>query len=125
MNRLDRSVFWKASAVQLASVAVLSVVLATALGHRFFVDWGWLVGPGAWMFCAAFTAATLRLPLARSLIGAVLAGVPSVLAVLIGVHWLGAVLAVLVFAVWCARRSGADRGVADAGRPMAPTTVSR
>ncbi len=110
--------------MQLASVAVLSVVLAAVLGQRFFVDWGWLAGPVAWMACATFTAVALRLPLPSTLVGAALAGVPSALAVLIGVHWLGAALAVLVFAVWCARRAAADRGVADAGRPVASTTVS-
>ncbi len=124
MNRLNRSLLWKAAAVQSASVAVLSIVLAAALGHRFFVDWGWLVGPGAWIACAAFTAATLRLTQRRALGGAALAGVPSVLAVLVGVHWLGAALAVLVFAVWCARRSAPEHRQAESGRSVAPTSAT-
>jgi hypothetical protein len=38
-----------------------------------------------------------------TLVGAALAGLPSVLAVVVGVHWLGAVLAIGLFALWCAR----------------------
>jgi hypothetical protein len=38
-----------------------------------------------------------------TLLGAALAGIPSALAVLLGVHWLGAAVAVLLFAAWCAR----------------------
>lgn len=125
MSRLDRSLLWRVAAVQSASVAVLSIVLAAALGHGFFVDWGWLAGPGAWIACAAFTAATLRLAQRRALVGAALAGVPSVLAVLIGVHWLGAALAVLVFAVWCARGSAPEHRSTKSGRSVTPTSASR
>jgi hypothetical protein len=100
---MDRSVLWRAAAVQALSVAVLSVALAVALPHSFFEDWGWLAGPGAWMLCAALTATVVRLPLARVLVGAVLAGLPSLLAVVIGVHWLGAAIAIVLFALWCAR----------------------
>ena len=100
---MDRSVLWRAAAVQAVSVAALSVALAVALPHSFFEDWGWLAGPGAWMLCAALTATVVRLPLARVLVGAVLAGLPSLLAVVIGVHWLGAAIAIVLFALWCAR----------------------
>jgi hypothetical protein len=94
---------WRAALLQLAAVAILSVALALALPHDFFVDWGWIAGPAAWMICAAFTARLLRLPLVPALIGAALAGLPSLVAVVVGVHWAGAVLAVAIFAVWCAR----------------------
>ena len=100
---LDTSTLWRTALLQLAAVAVLSIVLAAALPHDFFVDWGWIAGPGAWMLCAAFTARVLRLPLVPALIGAVLAGLPSLVAVLIDLHWAGAVLAVGLFALWCAR----------------------
>ena len=89
--------------VQLVAVAALSAVLGLALPHGFFEDWGWLVGPGAWIACAALTAMMLRLPTAPALLGAVLAGIPSALAVVIGVHWLGAAVAVVLFAAWCSR----------------------
>jgi hypothetical protein len=108
---MDRSILLRAALVQAAAVAVLSVALALALPHSFFEDWGWLAGPGAWMLCALVTARALCLPRAPTLLGAALAGLPSVLAVVIGVHWLGAVVAVGLFALWCARLAR-DRGVA-------------
>ena len=100
---MSTEIFWRAALVQLVAVAVLSVVLALALPHSFFDDWGWLAGPGAWLACSAFTGRLLRLPIGPTLLGAVLAGIPSALAVAIGVHWLGAAVAVVIFAAWCAR----------------------
>jgi hypothetical protein len=100
---LDTAVLWRAALLQLVAVAVLSIALAAALPHDFFVDWGWIAGPGAWMLCAAFTARVLRLPLVPTLIGAVLAGLPSLVAVVLALHWAGAALAVGLFALWCAR----------------------
>jgi hypothetical protein len=100
---MDVAVLWRAALVQLAAVAVLSVALALALPHDFFVDWGWIAGPASWMLCAAFTARVLGLPLVPTLTGAVLAGLPSLVAVLIDLHWAGAVLAIGLFALWCAR----------------------
>ena len=100
---MDRTVLWRAAVAQLLSVAVLSLALGLALPHSFFEDWGWLAGPGAWMVCAALTARLLRLPLAPALAGGALAGFPSLLFVIVGLHWAGAVVAVGLFALWCAR----------------------
>lgn len=100
---MDLPTLWRAALLQLLAVALLSIALALALPHDFFVDWGWIAGPAAWMLCAAFTARALRLPLAQALIGAALAGLPSVLAVVLNAHWAGAALAVGLFALWCAR----------------------
>ncbi|HEV2727702.1 MAG TPA: hypothetical protein VGV34_05365, partial [Solirubrobacterales bacterium] len=94
---------WRAALLQLIAVALLSLALGLALPESFFEDWGWLAGPAAWMLCAAFTARALRLPLGPALLGAALAGLPSLLAVVLGLHWAGAVLAVGLFALWCAR----------------------
>jgi hypothetical protein len=110
-GHVDRSVLWRAALVQALAVAVLSIALAIALPHSFFEDWGWLAGPAAWMACALVTARVVGLPIAGTLVGAALAGLPSVLAVVLGVHWLGAVLAIAVFALWCARLAR-DRGLA-------------
>lgn len=98
---MDRSLALRAAGVQALGVAVVSLALGLALPHSFFEDWGWLTGPGAWIACAALTARVLGLPAARTLLGATLAGLPSVLAVLAGVHWLGAALAVVAFGIWC------------------------
>ena len=53
----------------------------------------------------AFTVLPLMLALPRgpALLGAVLVGLPSIIAVIIGVHWLGALVAVILFALWCGR----------------------
>ena len=102
---------WRAALVQALAVAVLSIALAIALPHSFFEDWGWLAGPGAWIVCALLTARVVGLPFAGTLVGAALAGLPSIVAVVLGVHWLGAVLAIAVFAMWCARLAR-DRGLA-------------
>ena len=108
---MDRSVLWRAAVVQAVAVAALSLALGLALPHSFFEDWGWLAGPGAWALCALVTARVVGLPAVPTLIGAALAGVPSLLAVLVGVHWLGAVLAIGLFALWCARLAR-DRALA-------------
>jgi hypothetical protein len=104
---MDQSILWRAALVQLLAVAVLSLALGLALPHSFFEDWGWIAGPLSWMLCAAFTARVLSLPLLPTLIGALLAGLPSIVAVVVGLHWAGAVLAVALFALWCARLAGA------------------
>jgi hypothetical protein len=108
---MDRSVLWRAALVQALAVAAVSIALAIALPHSFFEDWGWLAGPGAWMACALVTARVVGLPIAGTMLGAALAGLPSLLAVVLGVHWLGAVVAVGLFALWCARLAR-DRGLA-------------
>lgn len=99
---LARPILWRAALAQSVGVAVLSLALGLTLPRSFFVDWGWLAGPGAWLVCALVTARVLGLPRARTLLGAALAGLPSLVAVIVGVHWLGAVVAVGLFAVWCA-----------------------
>ena len=109
---MDVPTLWRAALLQLAAVALLSLALGLALPKDFFEDWGWITGPAAWMLCAAFTARVLRLPLGAALLGATLAGLPSLLAVAIGVHWAGAVLAVGLFALWCARLRSAEEPAA-------------
>jgi hypothetical protein len=105
---MDVPTLWRAALLQLVAVALLSIALAAALPHDFFVDWGWIAGPAAWLVCATFTARVLSLPLTPALIGAALAGLPSILAVVFGVHWAGAALAVGLFALWCARLRAED-----------------
>ncbi|MCB0865870.1 MAG: hypothetical protein KDB58_09170 [Solirubrobacterales bacterium] len=100
---MDGGLAIRAGALQAAAVALLSIVLALALPHSFFEDWGWLSGPAAWLLCALFTATALALPRGPALLGAVLVGLPSIIAVIIGVHWLGALVAVILFALWCGR----------------------
>jgi hypothetical protein len=106
---MDRSILWRAAAAQVVAVAALSLFLAVLLPHSFFDDWGWITGPVAWLVCAALTAWALHLNVPAVLLGAVLAGIPSAIAVVAGVHWLGVAIAVAAFAAWCAwlaRRPG-------------------
>jgi hypothetical protein len=110
---MSTGLFFRAAVVQLVAVAALSAVLGLALPEGSFEDWGWLVGPLAWMTCAALTALMLRLPTGPTLLGAAVAGIPSGLAVVLGVHWLGAAVAVVLFAIWCARLP--DQGAALSG----------
>ena len=100
---MDRNLALRAAGVQLLAVAVLALATGLTLPHAFFEDWGWIVGPAAWMLAAAITARTLRLDLRHTLIGAALAGIPSGIATLIGLHWLGALFAIAVFGIWCGR----------------------
>jgi hypothetical protein len=106
MTGMDRSILWRAAAAQVLLVAAISLVLALALPHSFFEDWGFLTGPAGWLGCAALTAWALHLPVRGVMLGAVLAGLPSAIAVLAGVHWLGVAIAVGAFAVWCAWLAG-------------------
>jgi hypothetical protein len=111
---VDRSVAVRTALVQAGLVAAISIALALALPRSFFEDWGWLSGPGAWALCASLTARIVGLPLGSTLLGAFVAGLPSLIAVVVGLHWLGALVAVILFALWCGS-AAARRG----GRPEA------
>src|SRR5262249_52443018 len=102
MPSMDGSVLWRAAVTQVLLVAALALALAVLLPKSFFEDWGWLTEPLAWLGCAAVTASALNLPLPGVVVGAVIAGIPSVIAVVAGVHWVGVVVAVAIFAAWCA-----------------------
>ena len=99
--QMDTNLAMRAALVQAAGVLVLGLATGLALSHAFFEDWGWLVGPAAWMLAATATALILKLPLPATLLGAALAGLPSAAATLLGLHWLGAALAIVLFALWC------------------------
>jgi hypothetical protein len=100
---VDSEILWRVAVVQVIAVAVLSLVLGLLLPHSFFEDWGWLTGPAAWLLCAWFTAWVVGLDTGPVIVRAIGAGAPSVLFVIVGLHWLGAAIAVALFAAWCAR----------------------
>jgi hypothetical protein len=100
---VDRSTFLRAAVIQTAAVIALALALGLALPHSFFEVWGWIAGPATWLLCSAITARVLGLDLGVTLLGALLAGVVSGVAVLVGVHWLGVALAIGLFAAWCGR----------------------
>src|SRR6195952_4964564 len=98
---MDTSLLWLSARVQLVSVGLLFVILALALPKIFCETWGWLTGPVAWLGCAAITARILRMDLNDTLLGALLAGLPSVLAVLVGAHEVGGIVSIVLFGLWC------------------------
>lgn len=110
---MDSEILWRVAVVQLAAVVVLSLLLALILPHSFFESVGWLVGPLAWLLCAWVTARIVGLEAEAVLGRALLAGVPSAVFVLLGLHWLGAAVAIAAFAYLCALlpRPGAGRGL--------------
>jgi hypothetical protein len=98
---MDTSLLWRSALVQLVSVGLLFAVLALTLPESFFETWGWLTGPAAWMGCAALTAWVLKLSLNDTLLGALLAGIPSALGVIVGLHDVGGIVSLALFALWC------------------------
>ena len=106
------SVALRAGALQAVLIFCVSLALGSFLERAFFVSWGWLAGPGAWIACALAVGAVLRLPLPLVLAGAAVSGLPSLAAVFAGVHWAGIPLALLIFGLWCG-------WVADRARPRA------
>jgi hypothetical protein len=103
LSGLDVSTLWRSAVVQLVAVGVLFAILAILLPKSFFESWGWIAGPVAWMLCATLTARVLHLPLGNTLLGAVLAGIPDAICVVLGLHDVGDVIAIILFALWCAR----------------------
>jgi hypothetical protein len=106
---MDRSVAWRAALLQALLLALTAIALAAALPRSFFEDWGWLAGPCAWGGCALVTGAVLRLPLGWVLVGAGLSGLPMLIGVAVGIHWLGSPLALAAFGVWCGWLADRDR----------------
>jgi hypothetical protein len=118
MAPMDGSVALRAALILAASVAVVAVLLGAALSREFFEDWGWAAGPGAWALCALLVAAVLRLPWLPVLGGAALAGVPGLVGVLLGTHWLGPPVGVVLFGLWCG-------WLAASGSPSRPVAAAR
>lgn len=94
---------WRAGLLQAALVIVLFAILGLLLDEDFFESWGWLVGPVAWMGCAATVARVIGLPLPATLTGAALAGLLSVPFILIHLHPVGMLASFVAFGLWCGR----------------------
>jgi hypothetical protein len=101
VRSIDRRVALRAGLVMLVTLAPVFVVLAIALPKSFFEDWGWLAGPAVWLACALVTGRVLRLPLERVAAAAVISGIPSLVLVLVGLHDVGPVLSLPLFAGLC------------------------
>jgi predicted anti-sigma-YlaC factor YlaD len=102
MRRVDSRLFWRALGVQATAVLVLSAVLiALPLGEDFFDDYGFVVGPLAWIACSLVTARALSLPVPFVLFAALAGGVAGTIVLLVTSHWPGVVAGLLVFAASC------------------------
>jgi len=99
--KINTSAALRAGLVQLVAVGVLALISRLLLPQLAFESFGWLIGPLAWMVAATITALAVQLPLPPAWLGAVLAGIPSAVATVVGAHWLGALLAIICFALWC------------------------
>lgn len=109
---MNLSILWRSALCQAIGVAVLGAATGLTLPHSFFETWGWLIGPVSWIVATLVTVRLVRLPLVPTLIGAVLTGAVSLIFVIIGIHWLGAALAIVLFALWCGRLGARHRTAA-------------
>ena len=98
---MNSRLFWKSLAVQAIVVAIPFAILGLALSEDFFEDWGWLVGPVAWLGCSLATARILSLPLGYVLFSALAGGVAGLVVMLATSHLPGIGAALLVFAASC------------------------
>jgi hypothetical protein len=98
---VNARLFWKSLAVQAIVVAVPFTILALTVDQSFFEDWGWAVGPIAWLACSVVTARILSMPLGYVLFSAVAGGVAGAIVMLAATHWAGMGAALLVFAASC------------------------
>src|SRR3954449_12816961 len=107
---MDRSILWRAALVQTLAVAVLFAVLALALPHSFFEDWGAVVGPAGWIAASVVTWRLLVLPLVNVALASAVAGCAAALIGVVAEHAVALPVAIGVFAALCALRR--DRALA-------------
>jgi hypothetical protein len=99
---VNAGLFWRSLAVQAVAVTVLfGILVALPLPHHFFDDYGWLVGPLAWIACSFVTARVLSLPLGYVMFSALAGGVAGTIVLLAANHLAGMVAGLLVFAASC------------------------
>jgi hypothetical protein len=99
---MQGGLFWRAATVQALLVGALFVVLALAVPHGFFDDYGYLVGPLAWLGCALITGRILNLPLGTTAIAAAASGAAAALTGAAFEHVVSLPVAIGVFAALCA-----------------------
>jgi hypothetical protein len=112
---MDWGILWRATLCQAVVVAILGATTGLTLPHSFFENWGWLIGPAAWLIATYVTVRVVRLALVPTFAGAIVAGLISLLGVFTGQHWTGSAIAIVLFALWCGwqgRRTGLRLSVA-------------
>ena len=101
---MNSRLFWKSLAVQAAAVLVLfGVLVALPLPDDFFEDFGFVVGPLAWIACSLADRARAAAPAGvRALRGAWPAAWRARIVLIVASHWAGMVAGLLVFGASCA-----------------------
>ena len=99
---MDSRLFWRSLLAQAVAVGVLFAVLAVLFPHDFFEDYGFVVGPLAWIVCSLVTARVLSLPLPFVLFCALAGGVAGTIVLIVANHLAGMVVALLMFGASCA-----------------------
>ena len=103
---VDRSVALRAALIMGAAVAVVALALGAALPRRSSPTTAGPRGPGAGRPARRSPRPCCGCRSSAALVGAALAGLPGLVGVLAGVHWLGPPLGVVLFGLWCGRSSG-------------------
>ena len=102
MRGVNQGLFWRSLAVQALCVGLLfGLLLLLPLDEDFFKDYGFAVGPIAWIGCSLVTARILSLPAGLALFAALAGGVAGTLVGLVAGHGPGLVISLLVFAASC------------------------
>ena len=99
---MNQRIFWRSLVVQALIVgALFALLLALPLDEDFFEDYGFAIGPVAWLACSLATARMLSLPAGLALFAALAGGVAGGLVGLVAGHAVGLGVALLVFAASC------------------------
>ena len=99
---MNQRLFWRSLVVQALIVgALFALLLALPLDEDFFEDYGFAIGPVAWLACSLATARVLSLPAGLALFAALAGGVAGALVGLVAGHAVGMGVALLVFAASC------------------------
>ncbi len=99
---MNQALFWRSLLVQAVIVGALFALLAVALDRDAFKDYGFAIGPLAWLGCSLVTARVLSLPAGLALFAALAGGVAGFLVGLVAGHLPGLGVSLLVFAASCA-----------------------
>jgi hypothetical protein len=99
---VNQGLFWRSLLVQALLVGALFALLAVAFDREVFEDYGFAIGPLAWLGCSLVTARLLALPAGLVLFAALAGGVAGFLVGLVAGHLAGLGVSLLVFAASCA-----------------------
>ena len=80
---------------------LFGILLLLPLEEGFFKDYGFAIGPLAWLGCSLVTARLLSLPVGLALFAALAGGVAGTLVGLVAGHGPGLAISLLVFAASC------------------------